>query len=295
MERETETAGGSLRYRLEENRAVIMRFETRASSVVIPDALEGLPVKELGRKCFLGQRLTEVIVPDTVEYVGDFCFAGASALRRAELPGEGLSFGRMPFLNCAALEKLTLRKKEAADEQTAALLALAAVEFGSSYLLDVREAGSAEWYQRWDSRLRMELHTPDNEGHTNVVLCGEEDYESTNLEGFISAKRRKKAEFCLKRLLCPKRLAPELEAELAEYVRGHTKGADSEEAWQLILEKYGENRPYYSLFAQLDCVTPDNLEGVLADIGERFPEMKAFFLRRTQQDVQQDFFAGLEL
>ena len=34
---------------------------------------------------------------------------------------------------------------------------------------------------------------------------------------------------------------------------------------------------YYSLFAQLGCLTEENFQAVVADIGEDKPEMKALF------------------
>ena len=62
------------------------------------------------------------------------------------------------------------------------------------------------------------------------------------------------------------------------------------------MTEYGTRREYYQLFTSLGCVTGENLKDILADIGEDYPEMKAFFLRYQEETVgTPDFFAGLEL
>ena len=297
LEKELEIAGGSLCYIPEESGIRITQLKGLVSEVVVPEEVEGLPVTGIGKKCFMGKRsLMKVILPDTVQSIGDFCFAGDTALCHVSLPGRPLSFGKTPFLNCTNLKQIAIRQRDGRPEAPGGLLALAAVDFGSYYLLDTMEAGSDEWFRKWDARLLMELHTPDMEGHTNAVLCGEEDYESTSPEGFVHAKRILKAKHCLCRLLFSEKLEKSVRQELETYLREHTKGAESEEAWQVILGEYGDEKAYYSLFAETGCVTADNLDGILADIGEDHPEMKAYFLRYKGEKLgEEDFFAGLEL
>lgn len=296
-EKELETAGGSLCYVIEGNKIKITQWKGDTARAEVPEKIEGLPVAEIGKKCFMGKRkLSQVILPDTVEHIGDFCFAGDGALRLVSIPRRPVRFGKSPFWNCAGLRRIEIRHGEGEPEAPGELLALAAVEFGSYYLLDVMEAGSGEWFRKWDARLAAELHTSDMEGHTNAVLCGEEDYESTSLEGYMSGKRTDKARHCLIRLRCSAGLEQTFREELETYLREHTKGAESEEAWQVVLGEFGTEKPYYSLFAETGCVTPENLDGVLADIGESYPEMKAFFLRYAAEERgEKDFFAGLEL
>ena len=297
QEKELEIAGGSLCYIVEEDRACVTQLKGPVSEVVIPERIEGLPVTAVGKKCFMGKRtLRKVFLPDTVESIGDFCFAGDNALRMVSLPGRRLIFGKSPFLNCTELQQIVIRQGDCGERAPGELVALAAVDFCSNYLLDTMEAGSDEWFRKWDARLLMELHTPDMDGHTNAVLCGEEDYESTSPEGFVRAKRLLKARHCLYRLRFPDRLEPDVRKELEGYLREHTKGAVSEEAWQVILAEFGGKQAYYSLFAEIGCVTADNLDGILADIGENYPEMKAYFLRfREEKYGGDDFFEGLEL
>ena len=64
----------------------------------------------------------------------------------------------------------------------------------------------------------------------------------------------------------------------------------------MILHEYGSDREYYQLFASISCVTEENLNDILTDIGGEYPEMKAYFLRcREETSGAEDFFAGLEL
>ena len=63
-----------------------------------------------------------------------------------------------------------------------------------------------------------------------------------------------------------------------------------------MLGEYGDDREYYRLFAELSCINEENFDGILGDIGEDYPEMKAFFLKHwEEQHSAEDFFQGLEL
>ena len=98
------------------------------------------------------------------------------------------------------------------------------------------------------------------------------------------------------RLLHSHGLDSSLRAELEQYLRSLTKGQAGEEAWLVVREEHGSHREYYSLFAELGCISQDNFPGILGDIGENSPEMKAFFLKYMgEQRTETDFFDGLEL
>ncbi len=51
------------------------------------------------------------------------------------------------------------------------------------------------------------------------------------------------------------------------------------------------------MFAELGCIRQDNFDGILGDIGENSPEMKAFFLKYMGERRKEtgDFFESLEL
>ncbi|MCM1189686.1 MAG: leucine-rich repeat domain-containing protein [bacterium] len=175
------------------------------------------------------------------------------------------------------------------------LLAAAVRDFGAYYLLDIPAAGSREWLDKWDARLAAVMGTSDQEGYSRQVLCGEEDYGSTDPEAYVNGRRKEKVRLAFLRLLFPRGLSEVFRRELEEYLLKHTAGKESDETWQVILQEHGEDRAYYGLFAELGCVTGENLDGILADIGENFPEMKAFFLRSRESGKKEGgFFESLE-
>lgn len=287
-------AGGSLEYTIEREKVIITGFTGLAGEVRVPARMEGLPVAALGKKAFLSKKnLRRVFLPDTLEEIGDWAFAYCDRLESILLPKREIRFGRSLFLECGRLELLRI---EGEGEAVGALLAGAVTMAQAPYLLDVPGAGGREWLAKWDARMLDILHRPDEEGYSRQVLCGEEDYGSTDLNAYLQGKRRGKVRLLMLRLLYPEMLSGTVRLELEEYLREHTKGCGSEETWQVVLQEHGDDRRYYQLFAELGCVGEQNFEGILADIGEDHPEMKAYLMRYKGEKIGYgDFFAGLEL
>ncbi len=327
QEKEFELAGGSLYYEKCLDKIVITRFQGLASEVHIPEEIEGLPVREIGKKAFLSKKLLrKVLLPDTIEEIGDWAFAYCDGLEQVLLPDKGLRFGKAVFLECKSLAGLMILSGKTEDssavsndmvgstqahaarecepgnrgtwkmEAVAALLAAAVTSMEAYYLLDVEEAGGEEWLTKWDARMMELLGRPDEEGFSKQVLCGEEDYGSTDLNVFINEKRKGKVRLLLLRCLFPLGLSEEKKCTIQHYLQQHTKGCTSEETWQVILQEHGNDRAYYELFTHLGCITEENFEGILTDISEDYPEMKAFFLRYKEEKIgYTDFFEDLEL
>lgn len=302
QEREWELEGGSLKYRIQDGAVCIVEFHGQVAELTVPEQIEGLPVAVIGKKAFLSRKSLRLVrLPGTVREIGDWAFASCSSLREIQLPRRELCFGKAVFLDCTRLERIVLYGAGGPDAQantlqTAELLAAAVTDFGAYYLLEPPAVGSAEWLEKWDAKLAAVLHTPDEEGFSRQVLCGEEDYGSTDVLSYVSGRRREKARLAYLRLLYPWGLAEPLKCELEAYLKAHTKGCESEEAWQVILRERGNDRAYYSLFAELGGLNAENLCPILEDIGEEFPEMKAYFLQRmAEAPAATDFFAGLEL
>ena len=296
-EKELELAGGSLYYEIKNGKAEITRFQGLASEVWVPDMLDGCPVTTMLKKAFLSKKnLRRVILPDTLEEAGDWSFAYCANLTEVCIPGKELRFGKAVFLECKELKRISMREDGSNPDYQPELLAAAVKDFEAYYLLDIPAVGSKEWLDKWDSRLAAVLHAPDHEGYSRQVLCGEEDYGSTDLKAYTNGKRKKKVRLVLLRLLFSYGLTDSFKEELEQYLLNHTKGCDSEETWQVVWKEYGNDRAYYSLFAELGCVNSRNLDGILADIGEDLPEMKAYFLRYCEDSSEgRNFFDDLEL
>ncbi len=279
----------------------VTRFQGQAGEVAVPALVEGLPVTGIGKKAFLSRKnLYRVILPDTLEEIGDWAFAYCSGLKRVELPGRKIHFGRSVFLECGSLEQIAAGAYEEGRGDFSRLLAAAVTMLDAPYLLDIQEAGMAPWLAKWDAKLVQVLQAPDQEGYSRQVLCGEEDYGSTDLAAYLSGRRKEKIRLCYLRLLHPQGLSRELQEELEGYLCAHTKGRESSESWQVLLEEHAAEREYYRLFARLGCVDAGNLPGILEDIGDAHPEMKAFFLTwkgemQEKKPVAPDFFADFEL
>lgn len=309
-EQEYEIPDGSLYYEKQtfsggECGICITRLQGLAGEVEIPEYIEDRPVRSIGRKAFLSKKnLRRVTVPASVTEVGDWAFAYCDSLHTVvfcaaedgDSAGAGsreLRFGKSVFMECGSLRFLYVRDGR---EATAALLAAAVTTAGVPYLLQFSEAGSREWLEKWDARMMTVLHSADNEGYARQVLCGEEDYGSTDLPAYESGQRKIKVRLLLLRLLYPEGLSAHRRQELEEYLREHTKGCAHEETWEVVLSEHGEDRAYCQLFTELGCVSEDNFDTLLADVGGEYPELKAYLMRYKEERLgYTDFFAGLDL
>lgn len=304
QEKEWKLADASLYYETEikQDREFvrITRFQGLVSQVEVPGRIQGLPVAALDRKAFLSKKnLRRVWLPDTLEEIGDWAFAYCDHLTEIVIPSGAVRFGKAVFLECRELKRISGGVRRGGADGTAfpaELIAAAVTSMDAAYLLDMAAAGSGEWLGKWDARLGSVLRVPDQEGFSRQILCGEEDYGSTDLAAYMSGRRKEKIRLCLLRLLSDQGLSDPFRQELEDYLRSHTKGQASEESWQVILREHGADREYYQLFAAIGCVTEDNLNDILTEIGGEYPEMKAYFLRGGEEtDGAADFFAGLEL
>lgn len=289
-EREYTGEGFYLTYREQEDGLVITGFHGRVHRLPLPDEIEGIPVVGIDRKVFLSKKtLQEVVLPKKIREIGDWAFAYCSQLEKV-LVGRGeISMGKAVFLDCGKL-------KEIGAGQTGRLLAGAVTMLDAEYLLNPGEAGSSEWLKMWDARLEAILAEEDMEDYHRQVLCGEEDYGSTDVEAFVQEKRKKKVRLAFLRLQNDVGLAEADRERLSEYVRSHTKGKESQESWLVVLQDCPYDREVIQLFLDLGCADEGNMQGILADIGDQYPEMKAMFLRHQDQTWGYgDFFAGLEL
>ncbi|MBQ9141497.1 MAG: leucine-rich repeat domain-containing protein [Lachnospiraceae bacterium] len=271
-----------------------------AHKVEVPEYVEGKRVVEIAKKAFLSRKnIRELILPRTILSIGDWAFAYCGKLERIVLPEGVEEIGKSVFANCQALQQVNCLKVKDGhgwSEDVSHLLAAAVKDLEAYYLLEPMAAGGQEWFAKWDARLLAVMEEDDYEGYQKQVLCGEEDYGSTDLGAFLTEKRKKKVRLCMLRLQHEQGLTEELRAYLTGYLLAHTKGCESEETWQVLLQERTQDRESWELFLELGCATKENMDAMLADIGEQYPEMKAYFLRYQADTLGYgDFFAGLEL
>lgn len=269
------------------------------------------PVISIGKKALLScKSLRRVILPETMEEVGDWAFAYCDELREVRLPEKAIRFGRGIFRECGKIHLVTVAGKQ---RDIGGLLAASVTLLDAPYLFTPVRCGDEEWLRQWDARMLQILRTADRDGYSKMVLCGEEDYGSreNNLDYFLNQKRKSKVRIAFMRLLNPVGLQSEVKEELENYLREHTAGSSFpdgcmpehknrtdiwDETWQVLLEEHGEDSAYYKLFTKIGCLTEENFDRILSETGENFPEMKAWFLKYKEETIgYTDFFADLML
>lgn len=302
QEIEYQLSQGSLFYVRGGRGVEITRYQGLAGRVEVPGELpweeEMLPVTDIGKKAFLSKKyLRSIVIPESVESVGDWAFAYCDALREVSFAGRKVLFGKAVFMECPSLRCVGFPGDSGEDaEGIGALMAAAVTQMDASYLLDAGEAGSREWLGKWDARTLAILRAPDDEGYAKQILCGEEDYESADLETYLANSRKKKVRLLLLRLLWPMGLSGEIAQELKKYLLERTKGQATEETWQVVRDELGDRREFYELFAKLGCLTKENASAVIAETREECPEMRAFFLKyQVEHFAAADFFEEMEL
>ena len=305
MEQYYETPKGRLSYVIKENYATITSYQGEDEVVEIPPFLEK-PVKRIGKKAFMNSKgLRRIVLPDTICDIYEWAFAYCILLEEVVFPRKAVTIQKGVFLGDADLKRIGICSGNGADDwkfmtETAkadceSLLAAACTLPDSDYLLRMDEVGTAEWYLRYDERLRKFIEEDDKKGYTQMILCGEEDL-NCSLDLFVEEKRKKKARFCFLRLLHDTGLAPSYRKTLELYLMSHVVGSPSMETWLILREEKGHCKEYYELYERLGGITADNYEATISDLKDKHPEMKAYFIRKhTEQVCEQDAFDAFSL
>lgn len=296
--------GGSIYYRKEAEGIYITRYRGRIKELIIPDRIEDTLVVGIKKKSFLGcKSLQFVKLPSYLSNMEEWAFAQCSFLETVVMPKRDIVFGQGVFFKDKRLRHLylfeengSLPKMFSAEEtQYADLFAASLQVLKADYLLNPLAVGTKEWIDKWDFRMLTILHEEDEEGYHKMVLCGEEDL-SANFEEYLAENRRRKARLSFIRLLNPIGMAAETKDELVKYLQEHTKGCESEAAWEVVSKEFGDERPYFELLLELGCITNDNFDGMLSDLGDRHAETKAYLINHREEHIgTEDFFDSLML
>ncbi|MBR5362032.1 MAG: leucine-rich repeat domain-containing protein [Oscillospiraceae bacterium] len=81
---------------------------TCEKTVEIPAQIDGKPVTEIGESAFKYCYADVVMLPDTVERIGDRAFEGCAYLQAMNIPKACVSIGASAFAGCKSLEIVTL-------------------------------------------------------------------------------------------------------------------------------------------------------------------------------------------
>lgn len=296
--REIETEHGSMQYSVRENDAILTEYRGRDISLVIPEYVEEIPVTVIGKKAFLGAKgLQKLVLPKNLSQIQDWAFACCSNLESLTLPRKKIDIGQGIMKDCFRLRQIIIMEDGPEAEGISYLLAAAMNKLEAFYLFDPSAAGSRSWLEQWDARLMSLMGQEDTEGFSKMLLCGEEDYGSkdNNLDYYVEQRRRFKVRLAMLRLIYDTGLKPSVSDKLLLYLQSHKKGESSEETWKVVLEEHGDDRLYYQFLLDNGCITEENFDAVLSDMGERHTEMKAFLMNeRSTRSKKEDAFAALE-
>lgn len=296
--------GGQLVYVPYKKGIAVKRFRGVADRVYIPPQIEGKPVMAIEKKAFLScKTLHYIALPDTVEEIGDWAFAHMEQLRSVSIPRHQLSCGKELFLGCKRLKEIVLSSsqeewKEYVSQGLYEMLAMAVTVFHDYFLFDPLDFGSDAWVKRWDEKLTALVELDDLDGFEELWTCGEEDYEGKDydIKSYPVEKRKMKLRIVYFRLMHPYKISDDTREELRGYLCCHTKGTDTPEAWELIMEEHQNDLEYYQVFADSGCITEDNFDSLLADMRNCGAEIKAYLLRYKEGHfAANDAFAAFDL
>lgn len=267
----------------------ITGFRGNGARIELPESIshEGTEweIRGIGKKAFLGcQTVRSVVLPNTVRKMDDWAFSQCRQLEGVKISGEEealqISLGTGVFADCPGIRYVAMGVEETDD--LAVLLAATINQLPSEDLLRDAELGGEHWYQKWDQRLQTFLNEDDEEGYTSMVLCGEEDIKR-NVPEYAADKRRRKAWLCMLRLMHDSLLTQELKQVYTDYLLTHTKGSETEEAWEVIVLEHGEDMACYQLLADIGGIHADNIDAMVQDLDAAHAEAKAFLIRYKQE------------
>lgn len=296
--------GGQLVYAPYKKGVAIRRYRGTAQSVIVPPMIEGKAVTAIERKAFLSCKTVRFIsLPDTIEEIGDWAFAHAEQLGSVTIPRHPLSRGKELFLGCKRLREVVLcssqeERNEYAVRGLYRMLAMAVTVLHDYVLFDPVDFGTDAWVKRWDEKLRALVELDDLDGFEELWTCGEEDYEGKDydIRSYPVEKRKMKLRIVYFRLLHPYRISEDTLEAFQEYLSHHTKGTETPEAWELIMEEHQNELEYYQVFADSGCITEDNFDGLLEDMKDCGAEIKAYLLRyKKEHFAAKDAFAAFDL
>lgn len=100
------------------NNAMITAYNGSASSITIPNQIDGYKVTKIGQHAFNesrnktnGKILTNVVVSEGIIELGDFSFVGCTSLNSITLPESLNNLGFQTFVGCTNLSKINIPSK----------------------------------------------------------------------------------------------------------------------------------------------------------------------------------------
>ena len=100
---------GNLTYSISDGEVTITGCDSSATSVTIPETIDGYPVTSIGRYAFVGRAgLTSITIPNSVASIGGGAFSGCTGLTNITIPDSVTSIGGTAFSGCTGLTSITI-------------------------------------------------------------------------------------------------------------------------------------------------------------------------------------------
>lgn len=278
-----QTENGILTYIIEDNKICITGYEGSDGFLAVPKTVEEYPVCGIGKKAFLGNRsLQHIVLPETIEWIGDWAFCNCVQLRSMEFPYCHIRLGKGVFAKDTKLSEIDCSSKKANTSFSKRLMAAAVTLLEADYLLDMIRAGKTEWYEQLDNRLLTLLMEPVENALKDLVYCAEEDMGAKQ-EAHLAKQSRKKAYMALLRLAYPENLTEETEDRLKAYLLDR-EGFQTKAAWEAVKESSGKEQLIFcDIMIRFNGIREENFSNVLEDLGDTFVELKAYLLKKWEQ------------
>lgn len=297
---EMNVGNGVLAYSIFENKATIEYYRGKDIAVIVPETIEDSPVVAIGKKAFLSAKtLSRIEIPQSVAKIGDWAFASCSRLAELVLPKKKMEIGSGVFKDCGMLEKIVLRSddgnKETCDnDDVFYLLAAAVSKLDAQYLFDVINAGTVDWFEHFDSTVTQLMMKDDSDGFSKMLLCGEEDYvgDDSNFDTYCLMKQKAKVRILLLRLLHSAGIDENAKARFASYLKEHMDNV----TWRVVLDEHGDEREYFDLLLDYECINNDNISRLIESMGEHNTGMKGYLMKvKSEQMNGSGFMDDLDL
>lgn len=99
---------GDLTYEINNGEVTINKCKTTATSVVVPEKIDGYPVTKIADQAFMScTNLVKIELSDRINYIGERAFSGCTGLVSITIP-EGVTTLQYTFYNCINLKEVIL-------------------------------------------------------------------------------------------------------------------------------------------------------------------------------------------
>lgn len=258
----------------------ITGYEGAGKTLCIPGQIEGYDVTKVERKAFLSNRsLIRVSVPDTVDEIGHWAFAGCKELEEIDISGKELSFGSGVFRKCIKLERISFPHTL---HGCARLLAASAVDLEADYLLSPAQAGSREWYGWLDGRILDIIRESEETALKELVYCAEEDMLAKQ-EACLDGQVKKKTRIALLRLLYKENLSRDMADRLITFLQRSVHQGRCPAVWETLKGGCEERFAWCDILLDAGIINEENLDSVRQSFGVEEVELKACLLQKWQE------------